>query len=61
MAMSNIVRSRKVTRIIPLNSKEVAQLQTRIIEFLSNNANKDNTRPCAPSSPDAEETSNLNL
>ena len=57
--MSNIIRSRKVTRIIPLNLEEVAQLQTRINEFLSDNANKDNTWPCAPSSPDAEKTSNL--
>ena len=52
--MSNIIRSRKVTRIIPLNSEEVARSQTRIIEFLNDNANKDNTRLCAPSSPDAE-------
>ena len=57
--MSNIIRSRKVTRIIPLNSEEVARSQPRIIEFLSDYANKDNTRLCAPSSPDAEETSNL--
>ena len=57
--MSNIIRSRKVTRIIPLNSKEVARSQPRIIEFLSDNANKDSTRLRAPSSPDAEVTSNL--
>ena len=59
MIMSNIIRSGKVTRIIPLNSKEVARSQPRIIEFLSDNVNKDNTRLCAPSSPDAEETSNM--
>ena len=57
--MSNIIRSRKVTRIIPLNSEEVTRSQPRIIEFLSDNANKDNTRQCASSSPDAEKTSNL--
>ena len=57
--MSNIIRSRKVTRIIPLNSEEVARSQPRIIEFLSDNANKDNTRLCAPSSPDVEKASNL--
>ena len=59
MIMSNIIRSRKVTRIIPLNSEEVARSQPRIIEFLSDNANKVNTRLCASSSPDAEKTSNL--
>ena len=59
MTMSNIIRSRKVTWIIPLNSEEVAQSKTRISEFLSDNANKDNSRPCAPSSPDAEKISNL--
>ena len=37
----------------------MARSQPRIIEFLSYNANKDNTRLCAPSCPDAEETSNL--
>ena len=58
--MDNIIRSRKVTRIIPLNSEEVVRSHPRIIEFLSDNANKNNTRPCAPSNPDAgEETSNL--
>ena len=57
--MSNIIRSRKITRIIPLNSEEVARSQPRIIEFLSDNANKDNTRLCAFFSPDAEKTSNL--
>ena len=57
--MSNIIRSRKVTRIIPQNSEEVARSQPRIDKFLSDSANKDNTRPCALSSPDAEETSNL--
>ena len=59
MTMSNIIRSRKVTRFKPLNSEEVTHSQTRISEFLSDNANTDNTRPCAPSSPDAEKTSNL--
>ena len=59
MIMSNIIRSRKVTRIIPLNSEEVARSQPRIIEFLSDNANKNNTRLCASSSPDAEKKSNL--
>ena len=59
MIMSNIIRSRKVTRIIPLNSEEVARSQPRIIDFLSDNANKDNTRLRASSSPDAEKTSNL--
>ena len=58
--MSNIIRSKKATRIIPLNSEEVARSQPRIIEFLKDNANKDNTRLCASSSLDAEETSNLN-
>ena len=57
--MCNIIRSRKVTRIILLNSKEVARPQPRIIEFLNHNANKDNIRLCASSSPDAEKTSNL--
>ena len=61
MTISNIIRSRKVTQIIPLNIEEVAQSQPRINEFLSENANKDNTRPCAPSSPDAEKSSNLSL
>ena len=59
MIMSNIIRSRKVLRIIPLNS-EVARSQPKIIEFLSDNANEDSSRLCAPSSPDAEKTSNLN-
>ena len=45
--------------MIPLNSEEVAWSHPRIIEFLSDNANKDNTRLCAPFSPDAEETSDL--
>ena len=57
--MSNIIRSRKVTPIIYLNSEEVARSQPRISELLSDNANKDNTRPCTPSSSDAEKTSNL--
>ena len=59
MTMSHIVKSRKVTRIIPLKLEEVARSQPRISEFLSDNAEKDNTWPCAPSSPDAENTSNL--
>ena len=59
MIMSNVISSRKVTRIIPLNSEEVARSPPRIIEFLSDNANKNNTRLCASSSPDAEKTSNL--
>ena len=59
MTMPNIIRSRKVTRIIPLNSEEVARSQTRISEFLSDNADKSNTRKCAPSCPDTEKTSNL--
>ena len=59
MITSNIIRSRKVTRITPPNLEEVARSQARIIEFLSNNPNKDNTRLCAPSSPDAKKTSNL--
>ena len=54
MIMSNIIKSRKLTRIIPLNSEEVARSQPRIIEFLSDHANKDNTRLCAPSSSNAE-------
>ena len=37
----------------------MARSQPRINEFLGDNANKDNTRPCAPSSPDAKKTSNL--
>ena len=57
--MSDVTRSRKVIRITPLNSEEVARSQPRISEFLSDNANKDNTRPCAPCSPDAEKTPNL--
>ena len=59
MIMSNIIRSRKVTRIILLNSEEEAWSQPRIIEFLSDNSNKDNTWLCTSSSPDAEKTSNL--
>ena len=59
MTMSNIIRSRKVTRIIPVNSEEVARSQPRISEFLNDNANKDKIRPSALSSPDAEKTSNL--
>ena len=52
-------RKKKVTRITPLNSEEVAMSQPRISEFLSDNANKESTRPSALSSPDAEKTSNL--
>ena len=37
----------------------MAQSQTRISEFLSDNASKDNTRPYAPSSPNAGKTLNL--
>ena len=58
MTMSNIIRSRKEHGSIPQNSEEVARSQPRIDKFLSDSANKDNTRPCALSSPDAEETSN---
>ena len=57
--MYDTIRSKKVTRIIPLNSEEVARSQPRIIEVLSDNANKDNTRLYAPSSPNAEKPSNL--
>ena len=59
MTMSKIIRLRKLTRIIPLNSEEVSRSQPRINELLSDNANKNNTRPCAPSSLDAKKTSNL--
>ena len=52
-------RKKKITRITPLNSKEVALSQPRIIEFLRDNASKDKTRLSAPSSPDSEKTSNL--
>ena len=58
MKMS-IHRTKKVTRITPLNLEEVALSQPRISEFLSDNANKESIRPSAPSSPDAEKTSNL--
>ena len=54
----SVNRKKKVTRITPLNS-EVALSQPKINEFLSDNANKDSTRPSAPSSPDAKKTSNL--
>ena len=54
----SVNRKKKVTRITPLNS-EVALSQPRISEFLSDNANKESTRPSAPSSQDAEKTSNL--
>ena len=43
----------------PSNSDEVALSQSRISEFLSDNANKDSIRPTAPSSPNVEKTSNL--
>ena len=59
MIMSNIIRSRKVPRIKLLHSEEVARSQPRIIELLSDNANKDNTWLCVPSSPDAKKTSKL--
>ena len=61
MTKSNVIRSRKVTRIIRLNSEELARSQTRINEFFSENANKDNTRRCAPSSPDVNKTSNPSI
>ena len=54
----SVNRKKKVTRITPLNSEEVALSQPRISEFLSDNANKDINRPSAPSSPDDEKTSN---
>ena len=59
MTMSKVSRSRKVTRITPLNLEEKARSQPRISEFVSDNVNKNNTRKCAPSSPDAEKRSNL--
>ena len=52
-------QKKKVIRITPLNSEEVALSQPRISEFLSDNANKDSIQPTAPSSPDVEKTSNL--
>ena len=55
----SVNKKKKVTRNTPLNSEEVALSQPRISEFLSDNANKESTRPSAPSSPDAEKTSNL--
>ena len=55
----SVNRNKKVTRITSLNSEEVALSQPRINEFLSDNANKDKTRSSAPSSPDAEKTSNM--
>ena len=57
--MSKVYRQRKVTRITSPNSEEVALSHTRISEFLSDNADKHKTRVSAPSSPDAEKTSNL--
>ena len=56
--MSNVIRSRKVTRIISLKSEEEARSQTRISEFLIDNVNKDNTRPCSSSNTDVEKTLN---
>ena len=47
-------QKKKVIRMTPLNSEEVALSQPRISEFLSDNANKDSIRPTAPSSPDVE-------
>ena len=55
----SIHRTKKVTWITSLNLEEVALSQPRISEFLSDNANKESIRPSAPSSPDAEKTSNL--
>ena len=55
----SVNRKKKATRITPLNAEEVALSQPRISEFLGDNANKESTRPSAPSSPDAEKTSNL--
>ena len=43
MKMS-IHRTKKVTRMTPLNSEEVALSQPRISEFLSDNPSKDKTR-----------------
>ena len=57
----SVNRKKKVTRITLLNSEEVALSQPRISEFLSDNANKDSTRPSAPFSPDTEKISNLSL
>ena len=50
-------QKKKVIRMTPLNSEEVALSQPRISEFLSDNANKDSIRPTAPSCPDVETTS----
>ena len=55
----SVSKKKKVTGITPLNSEEVALSQPRISEFLSNNANKESTRPSVPSNPDAEKTSKL--
>ena len=57
--MWNVNRPRKVTRITPLNSKEMALLQPRISEFLGDNASKDKTLSSTSSSLDAKKTSNL--
>ena len=56
--MSNVNQQRNVTRTTSLNSAEAALSQTRINEFLSDNANKDKTRPSTPSSSNAEKTLN---
>ena len=58
MIMS-IHRKKKVTRITPLNSDEVALSQPSISEFLSDNASKDKTRYSAPSRPGPKKASNL--
>ena len=55
----SVNRKKKVTRITPLSSEKVALSKPRISEFLSDNANEDSNRPSAPSSPEAEKTSNL--
>ena len=55
MTLSDVIKSRKVTRIMPPNL-EVARSQPRIREFLSDNPNKGNTQQCAPSSRDAKKT-----
>ena len=52
-------QKKKVIRMTPLNSEEVALSQPRISEFLSDKANKDSIQPTVPSSPDVEKTSNL--
>ena len=52
-------RTKKITRITPLNSEEVALSPPRISEFLYDNASRDKTRLSAPSSPVSKKTSNL--